>query len=110
MNELFLLVDSRGNFEKKRYYNAVEAKKNRASKAKDAYGPRGGGKMANPKHVSRALLIIVFSKAFFFLCCYIACRLVLVSTMTKEVKRSKSVSSIKRGFRGFSFFLVQNNF
>eukprot|EP00112_Aurelia_sp_Birch-Aquarium-sp1_P007962 Seg187.3 transcript_id=Seg187.3/GoldUCD/mRNA.D3Y31 product="Helicase SKI2W" protein_id=Seg187.3/GoldUCD/D3Y31 len=49
INELFLLVDSRGNFEKKGYYNAVEAKKNRASKAKDAYGPRGGGKMANPK-------------------------------------------------------------
>ena len=69
MNELFLLVDSRGNFEKKGYYHAVEAKKNRASKAKDAYGPRGGGKMANPKQVSRILSIIMFSKAFLILYC-----------------------------------------
>ena len=50
MNELFLLVDSRGKFDERGYKAAVTAKKSRATKAKDAYGPKGGNQM-NPKQV-----------------------------------------------------------
>ena len=50
MNELFLLVDSQGKFEKRGYQAAVDALKSRAKKGKEAYGPKGG-KMGNPKQV-----------------------------------------------------------
>ena len=50
INELFLLIESHGKFDKRGYQAAVAAKKSRAAKAKDAYGPKGG-KQGNPKQV-----------------------------------------------------------
>ena len=50
MNELFLLVDSHGKFEKRGYQAAVDARKSRAAKAKDNFGPKGGNQ-ANPRQV-----------------------------------------------------------
>ena len=50
INELFLLIDSHGKFDKRSYQAAVDARKARAAKAKDSYGPKGGNQ-GNPKQV-----------------------------------------------------------
>lgn len=50
MNELFLLVDSHSKFEKRGYQAAVDAKKSRAAKGKDNFGPKSGNQ-TNSKQV-----------------------------------------------------------
>ncbi|EDO38196.1 predicted protein [Nematostella vectensis] len=48
-NELFLLVDQHSKFLTRGYQAAIDAKKERASKGKDAYGAKGARTNYNPK-------------------------------------------------------------
>lgn len=48
-DERFLIVDANGNFVQKGYNNAVQAKKDRASKSQQNYGPKGGGRNMGEK-------------------------------------------------------------
>jgi len=58
INELFLLIDSHGKFDKRSYQAAVDAKKARAAKAKDSFGPKGGSQ-GNPKQDRNIWLSVI---------------------------------------------------
>ena len=59
-NEQFLIVNNEGKFLTRGYQAAVDAKKERASKSKDAFGAKGARFSANPKQVSKTLIRILF--------------------------------------------------
>lgn len=49
-NELFLVLDQKSNFKTEGYRAAIQAKKSRASKADEMFGPKGT-RQGNPKQV-----------------------------------------------------------
>ncbi|XP_071097227.1 superkiller complex protein 2-like [Haliotis cracherodii] len=63
-NELFLIVDSKGQFVTQGYNKSVEAKKERASKSSQSFGPKGtrGGNPAQDKNVWLSLIDMVKKK------------------------------------------------
>ena len=52
-NEQFMIVSEEGQFLTRGYQAAIDAKKERASKSKEAFGVKGARFSANPKQVSR---------------------------------------------------------
>lgn len=50
-NELFCVLDQKGRFKVEGYRQACQAKKARASKSDESYGPKGT-RQGNPKQVS----------------------------------------------------------
>lgn len=63
-NELFCVLDQKGRFKVEGYRLALQAKKARASKSDESYGPKGT-RQGNPKQVSLFLYLTLFSSSRF---------------------------------------------